>query len=105
MGIIIIRPAKVIATAALAGLAIYAPVHAQFISSDVLRKARTSCLTAVAKTVGIPRSNLQVIDQASVVSGISTDVKVPKATAPWGCFTDRQGKVKDVHFKGSEGAL
>jgi hypothetical protein len=55
--------------------------------------------------VGLPSSNLKVIQQTSDASGISTDVKVPKATAPWGCLTDRQGKVKDVHFKGSEGAL
>ena len=40
----------------------------------------------------------------SDASGISLDVKIPKATAPWGCRTDRQGMVKDVHFKGSEGA-
>jgi hypothetical protein len=47
----------------------------------------------------------KVIQQTSDASGISVDVKVPKATAPWGCLTDRQGKVKDVYFKGSEGAL
>jgi hypothetical protein len=41
----------------------------------------------------------------SDASGISLDVKIPKATAPWGCRTDRQGMVQDVHFKGSEGAL
>ena len=44
-------------------------------------------------------------EAVSDASGISVDVKVPKATAPWGCRTDRQGKVQDVHFKGSEGAL
>jgi hypothetical protein len=48
---------------------------------------------------------LQVIRQTSDASGISVDVKVPNATAPWGCQTDRQGTVNDVHFKGSEGAL
>jgi hypothetical protein len=39
------------------------------------------------------------------MSGNSVDVKVPKATAPWACLTDRQGKVENVYFKGSEGAL
>jgi len=48
---------------------------------------------------------LKVIHQISDASGISMDVRVPKATAPWGCRTDRQGKVQDVHFKGTEGAL
>jgi hypothetical protein len=59
----------------------------------------------VAKVVGIPGGSLKVIRQTSEASGISVDVKVPKATAPWACLTDRHGKVKDVHFKGSEGAL
>jgi hypothetical protein len=80
-------------------------VRAQSVSSDALLKARDNCLTSVAKTVGSPRRNLKVIRQTSDASGISVDVKVPNATAPWGCLTNRQGKVEDVHFKGSEGAL
>ena len=91
--------------ALLAALAFDAPGRAQSVSADALMKAKYNCLTSVAKTVGIPRSNLKVIQQRSDASGISVDVKVPKATAPWGCLTDRQGKVEDVHFKGSEGAL
>jgi len=99
-------PRVISATAlALAALAFHAPVLAQSVSSNALRQARSNCLTAIAKTVGLPPSNLKVIQQTSDASGISTDVKVPKATAPWGCLTDRQGKVKDVHFKGSEGVL
>ena len=94
------------ATAALLGTwAFDAPVRAQSVSADALLKAKNNCLTSVAKTVGIPRSKLKVIQQRSDASGITVDVKVPKATAPWGCLTDRQGKVEDVHFKGSEGAL
>jgi hypothetical protein len=46
-----------------------------------------------------------VIKEKSDPSGSSVDVKVPKATAPWACLTDRQGKVEKVYFKGSEGAL
>ena len=90
---------------ALAAFSFVAPARAQVVSADVLTKARNNCLTSVAKTVGIPHSNLKVIQQTSNTSGVSVDVKVPKATAPWGCLTDRQGKVKDVYFKGSEGAL
>jgi len=40
-----------------------------------------------------------MIRQMSDASGISVDVKVTKATARWGCRTDHQGKVEDVHFK------
>lgn len=68
-------------------------------------KSRSNCLTSVAKVVGLPRASLKVIKQTSDGSGISVDVTVPKATAPWGWLTDRYGTVKDVHFKGSEGAL
>jgi hypothetical protein len=102
-----IRLSRIIATtvAALAATVIDPPVRAQSVSADALMKARNNCLTAVAKTVGHPRSSLQVIRQTSDASGISVDVKVPKATAPWACLTDRQGQVGDVYFKGSEGAL
>ena len=101
-----IRGGVIAATAlAMAAFGFDAPVHAQSASVDALLKARNNCLTSVAKTVGIPRGNLKVIHQTNDASGISVDVKVPKATAPWGCLTDRQGKVEDVYFKGSEGAL
>ncbi len=101
------RDSSVILTAALALVcsALVAPVRAQSVASDLLIKARGNCLASVAKTVGHPAGHLQVIRQTSDATGISVDVKVPNATAPWGCVTDRQGKVKDVYFKGSEGAL
>lgn len=107
MGKTMSRNARAIATAfvALAAHAFVAPVGAQPVSSDALTKARDNCLTSIAKTVGSPRRNLKVIRQTSDASGIRIDVKVPNATAPWGCLTNRQGKVEDVHFKGSEGAL
>jgi septum formation topological specificity factor MinE len=107
MGKTVIRLSCVMTTTfvALAAAMIVVPARAQSVSSDVLTKARNNCLTSVAKVVGSPRSSLKVIQQTSNASGISVDVKVPKATAAWGCLTDRQGKVEDVHFKGSEGAL
>jgi hypothetical protein len=73
--------------------------------ASAVSKARSNCLASVAQVVGLPSSRLAVIVQTSNAAGSSVDVKVPKATAPWGCLTDRQGTVKDVHFKGSEGAL
>jgi hypothetical protein len=41
----------------------------------------------------------------SAVPGIGIDIKVPDATDPWFCLTDRKGKVEEVRFKGSEGNL
>jgi len=107
MGKAVIRCSSVIATtvAALAVAAFVAPGRAQSVSADTLAKAKNNCLISVAKVVGVPHSSLKVIRQTSDASMISVDVKVPKATSPWGCLTDRLGKVKDVHFKGSEGAL
>lgn len=107
MGKTMIRFSHVMAATALAltALGFTTPARAQSVPSDALIQARNNCLTSVAKTVGIPRGNLKVIRQTSDASGISVDVKVPSATAPWGCLTNRQGKVEDVHFKGSEGAL
>jgi hypothetical protein len=93
------------AALALAVSAVVPPVRAQTVASDVLIKAKSNCLASVAKVVGLPSSRLKVIRQTSNASGLSIDVKVPNATAAWGCLTDRQGKVEDVHFKGSEGAL
>ena len=107
MGKAMIRFSLVIAptVAALAVLVLEAPGRAQSVSADALLKANNNCLTSVAKVVGLPRASLKVIGHKSDSSGISIDVKVPKAIAPWGCLTDRQGKVEDVYFKGSEGAL
>ena len=100
-------PARVVVTAALsvAAAALLAPVRAESVAADALIKARSNCLASVAKVVGLPSNRLKVIRQTSDASGISVDLKVPNATAPWGCLTDRKGKVGDVHFKGSEGAL
>ena len=107
MGKAVIRCSSFMATTvvALATAGFVAPVQAQSISADTLTKAKNNCLTSVAKVINGSRGSLKVIQQTSDASGISVDVKVPKATAPWGCRTDRQGKVQDVHFKGSEGAL
>jgi len=107
MGKAMIRFSSVVSTTvvALAAVGLVTPAQAQSVSADSLTKAKNNCLTSVAKVVGVPRGNLKVIHQMSDASGISVDVKVPKASAPWSCRTDRQGKVQDVHFKGSEGAL
>jgi hypothetical protein len=82
-----------------------APARAQSVPAESLVKARANCLTAVANVVGLPRGSLRVIKDQPDPSGVRVAVKVPKATAPWACLTNRQGVVKDVSFSGSEGAL
>jgi len=96
---------RLILAAAVATSVLVPSVRAQSVPSDAQTKARNNCLASVAKTVGLPASRLKVIRQTSNATGSSVDVKVPNATAPWGCLTNLQGKVEDVHFKGSEGAL
>ena len=74
-------------------------------SSSNVKTAEKNCLAAVAKKVGVSSSKLSVSYSAEAESGIGIDIKVPDATDPWFCLTDRKGKVEDVRFKGSEGNL
>ena len=92
-------------TATLVSACLLSSVPARSAPADALSKARSNCLTAVAKVVGLPRTSLSVIKAQRDASGISVEVKVPKAVAPWACLTNGQGEVKDTYFKGSEGAL
>ena len=92
-------------SAALVSACLLSSVPARSAPADALSKARSNCLTAVAKVVGLPRTSLSVIKAQRDASGISVEVKVPKAVAPWACLTNRQGEVEDTSFKGSEGAL
>jgi hypothetical protein len=73
--------------------------------SGNVKTAEKNCLAAVAKKVGVSSSKLSVSYSAEAESGIGIDIKVPNATDPWFCVTDRKGKVEDVRFKGSEGKL
>lgn len=93
------------ATAALLSACLVTSTPARSAPADALTKARSNCLAAVAKVVGLPRTSLSVIKDQRDASGISVEVKVPKAVAPWACLTNGQGEVKDTYFKGSEGAL
>jgi len=74
-------------------------------SSSNVKTAEKNCLAAVAKQVGVSSSKLSVSYSSEAESGIGIDIKVPDATDPWFCLTDRKGKVEDVRFKGSEGNL
>jgi hypothetical protein len=73
--------------------------------SSNVKTAEKNCLAAVAKKVGVSSSKLSVSYSSEAESGIGIDIKVPDATDPWFCLTDRKGKVEEVRFKGSEGNL
>jgi hypothetical protein len=75
-----------------------APSQAQALSADVTSKAKSNCLTAVAKTVNRPRSSLKIISVRSDSSGAAVTIKVPTAQVPWSCLTSQKGEVEDVHF-------
>lgn len=69
-------------------------------SSTVAEKA---CLAAVAKEVGVDVTKLKVKDVSEAESGISVQINVPEATAPWSCLSDKKGHVQGTTFTGSEG--
>jgi hypothetical protein len=76
-----------------------------FASSSNIKTAEKNCLAAVAKQVGVSQIKLSVSYSSEAQSGIGIDIKVPDATGLWFCLADRKGKVEEVRFKGSEGAL
>ena len=46
-----------------------------------------------------------MIESLGSEAGIQVKVRVPGADAPWNCMTDQKGKVWNVSYSGSEGAL
>lgn len=62
-----------------------------------------ACLKAVAKTVGIDRTEVSTIDSMSTRVGIAVLVKVPGAEAAWSCLSDATGNVDAVSYTGKEG--
>jgi hypothetical protein len=67
--------------------------------------AEKACLAAVAKQVGVSNNKLSVIGTQGSQAGINVQIKVPDATAPWDCLSDKKGNVQGVKFTGSEGAM
>ena len=59
----------------------------------------------MAKRVGVSPSRLSVLDVKGAQAGIGVTVKVPGATAPYSCLSDKQGNVQGVAFTGDEGRL
>ena len=62
-----------------------------------------ACLKAVAKTVGMDRTQVSTIDSMSTRVGIAVLVKVPGAEAAWSCLSDATGNVDAVSYTGKEG--
>ena len=67
--------------------------------------AKKACLRHVAEQVGVKVSQVSVIDTQGSQAGINVNIKVPDATAPWSCLSDKKGNVQGARFTGSEGAM
>lgn len=79
-------------------------------TSSTTKKSETSaaekaCLRAVAEQVGVKVSQVSVIGTQGSQAGINVQIKVPDATAPWDCVSDKKGNVQGTRFTGSEGAM
>ncbi len=70
-----------------------------------LEAAKKACLRHVAEQVGVKVSQVSVIGTQGSQAGINVQIKVPNATAPWDCVSDKKGNVQGARFTGSEGAL
>lgn len=77
-----------------------ASAQAQNLPPDVMSKAKSNCLTAVAKKVNKPRSSLKIISSRSDSSGATVNIQVPAAQGPWSCLASPKGEVEDVYFNG-----
>jgi hypothetical protein len=76
------------------------PAQAGSLSSEVMSKAKSNCLNAVAKKVNKSRSTLKVISARSDSSGATVIIQVPTDQGPWSCLTSPKGEVEDVYFNG-----
>lgn len=67
--------------------------------------AEKACIAAVAAKTRVAASKLSVTEALGAEAGTLVTINVPGADAPWSCNTDSKGKVTNVSFTGSEGAL
>ena len=67
--------------------------------------AEKACIAAVSKKTKVAATKLSVSDALGAEAGIMVTVDVAGADAPWSCMTDKNGKVNNVSFTGSEGTL
>ena len=64
-----------------------------------------ACREAIAKTMNRPVSDVTVFAVKELAAGSQVEANVTGAEAPWRCTTDRSGRVSNVMYTGSEGAL
>lgn len=74
-------------------------------SAGPLARTVTDAAALLAAKVGVDSSKLKIIDVMDSEAGIGVNIKVPDATAPWSCLSDKSGHVQGTTFTGSEGAL
>lgn len=67
--------------------------------------AEKACIAAVSAKTEVSASQLSVVEALGAEAGTMVTINVPGANAPWSCNTDSKGKVTNVSFTGSEGAL
>lgn len=72
---------------------------------DLTGAPARACRAAIAKQTGKSASDVAVFDVAESQAGITVEATVAGAEAPWRCYTDRSGRVNNVMYTGSEGAL
>ena len=72
---------------------------------DLTGAPARACQAAIAKQMGRSVSDVAVFDVAESQAGITVEATVAGAEAPWRCSTDRSGRVNNVMYTGSEGAL
>lgn len=70
-----------------------------------LEAAKKACLRHVAEQTGVKVSQVSVIGTQGSQAGINVQIKVPNATAPWDCVSDKKGNVQGASFTGSEGGM
>jgi hypothetical protein len=64
-----------------------------------------ACKNAIAKQANISPRDVAVFDVSESEAATVVMATIAGATAPWKCFSDRNGRVSGVEFTGSEGRL
>lgn len=65
----------------------------------------TNCRAAIASQANKSTSDVAVFDVAESEAGNTVQATLAGADAPWICRTDRDGRVLQVMYSGSEGSL
>ena len=72
---------------------------------DLAGATATNCRAAIARQANKSVSDVAVFDVAESEAGNTAQATLAGADAPWICRTDRNGRVLQVMYSGSEGSL